>query len=106
MMYLTNHAAKKLASRINEDAVTKWLHADDNVPTIHHYTDSESLHIVISTEKNGNEEESSGENEENVRERISIDRLSMNYNNFQIQYIHHKLYSQDTKQKIQKFRKS
>ena len=36
---VTNPVAKELASRINEDVVTEWLHADDDVPTIHHYTD-------------------------------------------------------------------
>ena len=40
-------AAKELASRINEDAVMEWLHADDNVPTIHYYTDSEIVHMVV-----------------------------------------------------------
>ena len=56
----------ELASRINEDAVMEWLHADDNVTTIHYFTDSEIVHMVVSPEKNG-----SDENEEDVRERIS-----------------------------------
>ena len=38
---VTNPAAKEFASRINEDAVMEWLHADDNVTTIHYYTNSE-----------------------------------------------------------------
>ena len=67
----------------------EWLHADDNVATIHHYTDSEILHMVVSPEKNVSEEESSDENEEGVRERISIDRLIKNCSNFLLQYIQH-----------------
>ena len=31
---------------INENAVTEWLH-DDDVSTIHHYTDSEIAHMVV-----------------------------------------------------------
>ena len=31
---VTNPAAKDLASRINEDTITEWLHANDNVPTV------------------------------------------------------------------------
>ena len=65
---VTNPVAKELASRIDEDAVPEWLHADDNVPTIHHYTDSEIVQMVVNPEKNGSEEESRDENEEGVRE--------------------------------------
>ena len=50
--------------------------------TIHHYTDSEIVHMVVSPEKNGNEEESSDKNEEDMRERVSIDRLIKNCSNF------------------------
>ena len=63
---VTNRATKKLASGINEDAVTECLHADDNVSTIYHNTDSENVHRVVSPEKNDSEEESSAENEEGV----------------------------------------
>ena len=52
-----------------------WLHDDDNVPTIHHYTDFEIVHLVVSPEKNGSEEENSEGNEEDVREQIYVDRL-------------------------------
>ena len=67
----------------------EWLHADDNVTTIHHYTDSEIAHMVISLEKNGSEEESSDENEEDVRERITTDSLNKNCSHFLLQYIQH-----------------
>ena len=66
----------------------EWLNADDNVTTIHHYTDSEIVQMVVSPEKNDSEEESSDGNEEGVRERISIDRLSNNWSHFLLQYIH------------------
>ena len=66
---------------IHEDAVMEWLHADGNVTTVHHYTVSEIVHILVSPEKNDSEEESSDENE-GVRERISIDRLIKNCSNF------------------------
>ena len=55
----------------------EWLHADDNVPRIHHYTDSKIVHMV-SPEKNVSGEESSDENEEGVRERIYINKLIKN----------------------------
>ena len=84
----TNPAAKELALWIDEDAVIEWLH-DDIMPTIHHYTNSESVHIFVSPEKNGSEEESSDKNEEGVRERISIDWLIKNCSNFLLQYIQH-----------------
>ena len=48
------------------------------MPTIHHFTDSEIVHMVVSAEKNGNEED--------VRERISIDRLIKNCNHFLLQF--------------------
>ena len=67
----------------------EWLHADGNVPIIHHYTDSEIIHMVVSPEKNGSEEESSDENEEGVRERIYIDRLIKNCSTFLLQYRQH-----------------
>ena len=56
---VTNPAAKKLASKINKDTVTEWLHTDYNVTTIHHYTDSKIVHIFVSPEKYGSEEQSS-----------------------------------------------
>ena len=59
----TDLAAKELASRLNKDTVSEWLHADNNVPTNHHYTNSENVHIVVSPEKNGSEEGSRDENE-------------------------------------------
>ena len=46
----------------------EWLHADDNVATIHHYTDSENVHMVVSLD----------ENEEGVRKLTSIDKLIKN----------------------------
>ena len=55
--------------------ITEWLHADDNVTTIHHYTDSEIVYMVVSPQKNSSEEENSDENEEGVRERIYIDTV-------------------------------
>ena len=67
----------------------EWLHADDDVPTIHHYTDSEIVHMVVSPEKNSSEEESNDENEKDVTERVSIDRLIKNCNNFLLQYMQH-----------------
>ncbi|KAG7157331.1 putative Jerky protein-like 71 [Homarus americanus] len=76
---VTNPDAKELSSRINEDVLTEWLDVDDNVPTVHHYTDSEIVDMVKSPERNActgsDEDETSEENEEDVRERISIDRL-------------------------------
>ncbi|KAG7166498.1 Tigger transposable element-derived protein 1-like 111 [Homarus americanus] len=75
---VTNPDAKELSSRINEDVLTEWLDVDDNVPTVHHYTDSEIVDMVKSPERNActgsDEDESSEENEEDVRDRISIDR--------------------------------
>ena len=65
------------------------MHAYDNVTTIHQYTDSESVYVVVSPEKNGSEEENSDENEKGVREQISIDRLIKNCSNFLLQYIQH-----------------
>ena len=47
--------------------------------TIHHYTDSEIVHMVVSPQKDGSEEENSDENVEDVRERISIDKLIKNW---------------------------
>ena len=44
--------------------------------------------MVLSPEKNGSEEESSDENEEDVREQIYIDRLIKNCSNFLLEYIH------------------
>ncbi|KAG7174714.1 Jerky protein-like 11, partial [Homarus americanus] len=76
---ITNPDAKELSSRINEDVLTEWLDVDDNVPTVHHSTDSEIVDMVKSPERNActgsDEDESSEENEEDVRDRISIDRL-------------------------------
>ncbi|XP_042230430.1 jerky protein homolog-like [Homarus americanus] len=76
---VTNPDAKELSSRINEDVLTEWLDVDDNVPTVHHYTDSEIVDMVKSPERNActgsDEDESSEENEEDVRDRISIDTL-------------------------------
>ena len=46
--------------------------------------------------KNGSEEEKSDENEEGVRERITIDRLIKTYSNLLLQYIQH-VKSQGTK---------
>ncbi|KAG7166753.1 Jerky protein-like 12 [Homarus americanus] len=78
-VYVTNPDAKELSSRINEDVLTEWLAVDDNVSTVHHYTDSEIVDMVKSPERNActgsDEDESSEENEEDVRDRISIDRL-------------------------------
>ena len=71
------------------------------MPTIHHYTDSEIIYIVVSSEKNGSEEKSSDENEEGVRERISIDRLIKNCSPFLLQYIQ----SGDKTSIIRKFKK-
>ncbi|XP_042240039.1 uncharacterized protein LOC121878113 [Homarus americanus] len=68
MKYVTNPDAKELSSRINEDVLTEWLDVDDNVPTVHHYTDSEIVDMVKSPERNActgsDEDESSEENEE------------------------------------------
>ncbi|KAG7164338.1 cleavage and polyadenylation specificity factor subunit 2-like [Homarus americanus] len=76
---VTNPDAKEPSSRINEDVLTEWLDVDDNVPTVHHYTDSEIVDMVKIPERNActssDEDESSEENEEDVRERISIDRV-------------------------------
>ncbi|KAG7163044.1 putative Jerky protein-like 67 [Homarus americanus] len=76
---VTNPDAKELSSKINEDVLTEWLDVDDNVPTVHHYTDSEIVDMVKSPERNActgsDEDESSEENEEDVSKRISIDRL-------------------------------
>ncbi|KAG7154894.1 Tigger transposable element-derived protein 2-like 2, partial [Homarus americanus] len=76
---VTNPDAKELSSRINKDVLTEWLDDDDNVPTVHHYTDSEIVDMVKSPERNtctgSDEDESSEENEKDVRDRISIDRL-------------------------------
>ncbi|KAG7163490.1 Jerky protein-like 7 [Homarus americanus] len=76
---VTNPDAKELSSRINKDVLTEWLDVDDNVPTVHHYTDSEIVDMVKSPERNActgsDEDESSEEDEEDVRDRISIDRL-------------------------------
>ena len=94
---VTNPAANELATRINEDVVTEWLYADDNVTTIHYYTDSESFHMVVSPEKNGSEEESSDENKKGVRERIYIDKLIKSCSHFLLQYIQD-IQSQGTKQ--------
>ena len=102
---VTNPAAMELASRINEDAVMEWLHADVNVTSIHHYTDSEIVHMVVSSEKNGSEEESSDENEEDVRERIYIDKLIKNCNHFVTIYTTY-IESGDKTSIIRKFRKS
>lgn len=52
------------------------MDVDDNVPTVHHYTDSEIVDMVVHPERNKSyEDESSDENEEEWKERISIDRL-------------------------------
>ena len=67
------------------------MHTDDNVTTIHHYTDSEIVHIVLRPEKN-----SSDENEEGVREQISIDRLIQSCSHFVTIYTGI-IYSQGTK---------
>ncbi|KAG7171893.1 putative Jerky protein-like 65 [Homarus americanus] len=76
---VTNPDAKELSSGVNEDVLTEWLDVDDNVPTAHHYTDSEIVDMVKSPERNActgsDEDENSEENEEDVRDRISIDRL-------------------------------
>lgn len=73
---VTNSDAKKLSLRINEDVLTEWMDVDDNVPTVHHYTDSEIVDMVVHPERNKSyENESSDENEEEWKERISIDRL-------------------------------
>ena len=45
----------------------EWLHADDNVPTIHYYIASKIVHMIVSPKKNASEEESSDENLEGVR---------------------------------------
>ena len=55
------------------------------MPTIHHYTDSEIVQMVVSPEKNGSEEESRDENEEGVREQTYIDKLIKNCSNFLLQ---------------------
>ncbi|KAG7165671.1 putative Jerky protein-like 75 [Homarus americanus] len=64
---VTNPDAKELSSRINEGVLTEWLDVDDNVPTVHHYTDSEIVDMVKSPERNActgsDEDESSEENE-------------------------------------------
>ena len=73
----------------------EWLHADDNVPTIHHYTDSKIVHVVVSREKNDSEEERSDENEEGVTERIYFDKLIKNCSNFW--YNIYNIYIQETK---------
>ena len=78
------------------------MHADDNETTIRHYTDSEIVHMVVSPEKNGNEEEISDENEEGVREQIYIDKLIKNCSNFLLQYIQ-RILSEDKTSIIQKF---
>ena len=72
---LTDPAAKDLASRLDEDNIDEWMNVDDNAPVVHHYTDSEIVEMVISPEKQASEGESSDENEEDITERISIDRL-------------------------------
>ena len=84
---VTNPAAKERTSRINEDAVTEWLHFDGNVIIIHHYTDSVIVHMVVSPEKNGSEIENSDGKEEDGRERIYIDNIIKNCSNFLLQYI-------------------
>ena len=45
--------------------------------------------MVVSSEKNGSEEESSDENEEGVRKGIYIDQLIKNCSTFLLQYIQH-----------------
>ncbi|XP_072254361.1 tigger transposable element-derived protein 2-like [Pyxicephalus adspersus] len=75
---VTNPNTKELSSRINEDVLREWMDVDDTVPPVYHYTDSEIVDMVRSLERNtrtGDEDESSDENEEDVREKISIDRL-------------------------------
>ena len=61
--------------------------------------------MVVSPEKNDNEEESSDKNEKDVIQRIYIDRLIKNCNHFLLQYIHH-IQSGDKTSIIWKFRKS
>ena len=86
---VTNPAAKELISRINEDAVTEWLHAYDNVPT------NSSSHWLWkftcgckSREKWQWSRKQWWKWVRCERERISIDRLSKNSNNFLLQYIY------------------
>ena len=75
-----NLDAKKLSSKLNEDILTEWMNVEDNVHTVHHYTDSEIVVMVENPEKNdctdNDKDESSDENKEDVGERIFIDKLN------------------------------
>lgn len=76
---VTSLDAKELSSRINKDTLMEWMDVDENVPTVRHYTDSEIVDMVTNPEKNActssDKDKTSDEDEENVKEIISIDRL-------------------------------
>ena len=68
--------AKDLATRVDEDKIEEWMIVDDDdAPVVHYYTDSEIIEMVVSPEQHASEGESDDQNEEDVAERISIDRL-------------------------------
>ena len=72
---LTNPTATDLASRLDEDNIEEWMAADEDASVVHHYTYSVIEQIVISPHQQASEGENSDENEEDVADRVSIDRL-------------------------------
>ncbi|CAI9726921.1 Hypothetical predicted protein [Octopus vulgaris] len=76
---VTKPDAKELSARLNGDDLTERMDVDDYASTAHHYIDSKIVDMVKNTERHAYtgsyEDESSDENEEDVRARVSIDRL-------------------------------
>ncbi|XP_042215855.1 uncharacterized protein LOC121861977 [Homarus americanus] len=72
---LGNPTAKEAASRLDADNINEWMGVDDDESTVHHYTDVEIVQMVVNPETNNIGGESNDENEEEVAERMSIDKL-------------------------------
>ncbi|XP_064420150.1 tigger transposable element-derived protein 2-like [Latimeria chalumnae] len=72
---MTDTAAKTVATELSEDNIEEWMDVDIDAPVGHQLSDSEIVEMIVNSDKNKeNKGETSDENEEDVAEKISIER--------------------------------